>query len=407
VRPDASYWITGGLGALGLLTARWLVQRGARHLVLSARRAASPDALATIAELEALGAAVHVRRVDSGDGAQMQALADEIAGTMPALRGVVHAAGQLDDGVLLQQDATRFDAVLRGKAHGARILDGLTRELPLDFFVMYSAVGLLLGPAGQGSYAAANAELDALAHARRAAGHPALSVAWSLWRDGGMAADMAAHGRDTWSTRGLRWIDAQQGFVRLERLLREGATHAAVLPIDWARFLSRLPQGIDASFFDPVSVQRAAGVSGSPSAAATLQSAMWRALPESQRRAAVLGHLREQALQVLGLGTGATIDARTPLKEFGLDSLMAVELRNLLTRSIGVSLPATLLFDHPSLDAMTAYLSRKLELVSAEPPSPGAAPQAREREAMAGLSEDEAEAQLLAELDGSNGRSFT
>jgi acyl carrier protein len=319
----------------------------------------------------------------------------------------VHAAGQLDDGVLLQQDASRFATVLRGKAHGARILDALTRDLPLDFFVMYSAVGLLLGPAGQGSYAAANAELDALAHARRAAGRPALSVAWSLWRDGGMAADMAAHGRDSWSTRGLRWIDAQQGFARLERLLREGATHTAVLPIDWHRFLSRLPQGVDASFFDPVSVQRATGVPVSSSAAATPQSAVWRALPESQRRAAVLGHLREQALQVLGIGTSAAIDARTPLKAFGLDSLMAVELRNLLTRSIGIPLPATLLFDHPSLDAITAYLSRKLDLVNAEPPPPGAGPQAREREAMAGLSEDEAEAQLLAELDASNGRSVT
>ena len=406
VRPDASYWITGGLGALGLQTARWLVQRGARHLVLSARHAPGAAALAAIADCEALGATVQVRLADSGDATQMQALADEIARTMPALRGVVHAAGRLDDGILLQQDATRFAGVLRGKAHGARILDALTRDLPLDFFILYSAVGLLLGPAGQASYAAANAELDALAHARRAAGRPALSVAWSLWRDAGMAAAMAAQGHDTWSARGLGWIDAAPGFARLERLLREGATHAAVLPIDWARFLSRLPKGTDPSFFRRLSPTRPAVTGAADAAAPVAQSARWRALPESQRRTAVISHLREQALQVLGLAAATAIDPRTPLKELGLDSLMAVELRNLLTRSIGTALPATLLFDHPSLDAMANYLLRKLELIviDATPASPAPS---LERDAMAELSEDEAEAQLLAELDGTTGRSFT
>lgn len=403
LRPDATYWVTGGLGALGLHTARWLVNGGARHLVLSGRHAPGAAARAVLQDLEAQGATLLVRAADAGDVRQMRALLDEIAATLPPLRGVVHAAGALDDGVLLQQDTARFAQVLRGKAQGARILDALTRGLPLDFFVLYSAAGQLLGPAGQGPYAAANAELDALAHARRSAGLPALSVAWGLWREGGMAATMTGPGADIWTARGLAWIDTAPAFDRLERLLREGATQAAVLPIDWSRFRARLPAGLEPAFFPaPAGTETAPGAiaAGTPAARAE----QWLALPGSQRRSAVLAHVGEQALQVLGLAPTTLVEPRLPLKEIGLDSLMAVELRNALTRSIGRSLPATLLFDHPSLEALTLYLMRTLKLddtaaVAVPTPPAGA------RDAVAALSDAEAEAQLLAELDGPADRS--
>lgn len=411
VRGDASYWITGGLGALGLHTARWLASRGARHLVLTSRTAPDATAQTVLDGLHAAGVQVCLHKADVADGVAMRAQADAFGRTLPLLRGVVHAAGVLDDGVLLHQDAERFSRVLSGKAHGARVLDALTRELPLDFFVLYSAVGLLLGPAGQGAYAAANAELDALAYARRAAGRPALSVAWGLWRDGGMGARLAASGHDAWSARGMGWIGADAAFARLEGLLREGVTHAAVAPIDWRRFLAHLPEGSDAAFFERLAARMPirSATAAVPMPAGRVPQ--WRLLPEAQRREAVQTHVMEQALQVLGLPPTTALEPRLPLKEAGLDSLMAVELRNALARSIGQSLPATLLFDHPSLDALTNFLVAHLGLQEM-PEAIADSTNVRDlrmdyeaRAAVAALSDDEAEAALLAELEAAAPRS--
>jgi NADPH:quinone reductase-like Zn-dependent oxidoreductase/acyl carrier protein len=411
VRQDASYWITGGLGALGLHTARWLAGHGARHLVLTSRGAPGQAAAEVVRDLEAQGISVLVRQADAGDAGQMRAVFDDIARNLPPLRGVVHAAGALDDGVLLQQDDQRFAGVMRGKSQGARILDALTRPVALDFFIMYSAAGLLLGPAGQGSYAAANAQLDALAHARRAAGLPALSVAWGLWLEGGMATTSASAGQNPWVARGLGWIEPAEAFARLERLLREGAVQTAVLPIDWTRFLARVPSGVDTRFFEPLVGERRAASTGAAQPGASPQvrlgrADVWRNLPESQRRSAVQDHVTEQALQVLGLPATTELDTHAPLKDAGLDSLMAVELRNALARSLGHALPATLLFDHPSLEALSTHVLRTLRLVEPEPAvtrhDVEASSQARSD--VAELTDAEAEAQLLAELENTTPR---
>jgi len=397
-RDDATYLITGGLGAIGRHTACWLVERGARHLVLTARHPPDDSAQLTIDELRHQGAKVHVRGVDAGDRSAMSDLLREIAASMPPLRGVIHAAGIVDDGVLQQQDAARWQAVLHGKAHGARHLHDLTVGMPLDFFILYSAAGLLLGPAGQGSYAAANAELDALAAMRRAAGLPATSVAWGMWRDGGMAEAMVRRGTDVWSSRGLGWIAPEQGFERLTHLLRRGVAHAAVMPIDWDRFLRRAH--IDPETFAGLGEARSVSTSTDSPRFEGNVLASWRGAPPGQRRGLVLAHLQHKALEVLGLDAGTAVGESRPLKELGLDSLMAVELRNALTRSIGHPLPATLLFDYPTLDALAAYLIRVLDLAGGDRPaqSPGAGIAAAAG-AVAALSDEEAEAMLLAELE--------
>jgi acyl carrier protein len=264
----------------------------------------------------------------------------------------------------------------------------------LDFFVLYSAAGQLLGAAGQAPYAAANAELDALAHERRSLGLPALSVAWGLWHGGGMASVTAAHGHSNWSARGLQWIEPDAAFARLEALLRGSAPAVAVLPIDWGRFLDTLPVGADATFFQRLRAAPAAAVGSAHGGAAALSRPLqWKQLPSSQRRAAVQAHLLEQTLQVLGVGPSLQVDAGRALKDYGLDSLMAVELRNLLARSLATALPATLLFDHPTLNALTRYMMVRLDLeVSGDDSQPAASA------AVSNLSEEEAEAQLLAEL---------
>ena len=209
---NGSYLITGGLGGLGLETAGWLARSGARHLALSGRSPPGEAAERRIRELEACGVSVRVFAGDVADKDAMSAVIAEIRRTLPPLRGIVHAAGVVRDGVLLNQTWNEGREVLRAKARGAWVLHDLTRTLDLDFFVLYSAAGVVLGAAGQGLYPAANAELDALARFRRQDGLPALSVAWGLWSGAGMAADPASRAQGVWRARGLEAVDPASGF---------------------------------------------------------------------------------------------------------------------------------------------------------------------------------------------------
>lgn len=418
VRPDATYLITGGLGSLGIRTAKWLSHCGARNVVLVGRRPPSAAVLATIRQLEGDGTRVVVRNADVGDPAALREILSAVSREMPPLRGVVHAAGVLEDATLPQQDAARFSRALRGKAHGALHLHELTKNSGLDFFVLYSAAGLVLGPAGQAAYAAANAELDALAHARRAAGLPATSVAWGMWSEGGMAAALTDERKSAWAARGLGWMDDSEGFSRLSRALSTGAVHTVILPIDWARFHASGAASTDPGFYSRLAPRAARKPDGEDDRSSRGGSIVprWQALPESQRRDAVMGHALESALQVLGLPASTSIDARVALKDVGLDSLMAVELRNALSRTTGQSLPATLMFDYPTLEALVTFLMRHLALESvpvADASEAGAtvgrprmdrSSRPDEVEVVAALSDEEAEAQLLAELEGRDGQ---
>ena len=396
----ATYWITGGLGALGLDTARWLVQRGVRYLVLSGRRPPGIAAEACIRELEQLGVTVLVFQADAADRDRMQFVLDEIRRSLPPLRGVVHAAGVVRDAVLANQRWAEGRETLRGKVDGAWILHEITRDIPLEFFVLYSAAGVLLGAAGQGMYPAANAELDALAYVRRRLGLPALSVAWGPWANAGMAADLAARGRDVWQDRGLGKIEPAAGFSQLERLLSDGATYCAVIPIRWTHFLAQLPAGADRDFFSAVAPPPSLKAAAPPTQGAVILERL-RALPLGQRRQELIAYLAERALHILGLDATTPVEPRVPLKEIGLDSLMAVELSNSLVRSGGQSLPATLLFDYPTLDALATYLARawRLEVNATDATSDAATASAKCANAVAALSDREAEALLLEELE--------
>ena len=399
IDAQASYWVTGGFGALGIETARWLVREGARHLVLSGRRPPTAGARSRIAALEREGVIVHCVQADIADRKQAQQVLDEISAKLPALRGVIHAAGSLRDAVLINQRWDDCREVIAGKAHGARVLHSLTRHLPLDFFVLYSAAGAMLGAAGQGVYPAANMELNALAQARRAQGLPALSVAWGAWTGEGMASSSGAS--DAWEARGLRRITPETGFAALKQLLRANVACGIVLPIDWSRFLARLPEGFGREFFAAVAPSDAERVAPSPAQrqGPTIEDQL-RTAPASQRRQLMIAHLKDRTLHVLGLEPGTPLPERAALKDAGLDSLMAVELRNTLVRSMGNALPATLLFDYPTLDKLATYLLRMLSLdETGIGKSPVEMPALVEVDDVAGLTDEEAEAQLLAELE--------
>jgi acyl carrier protein len=234
-------------------------------------------------------------------------------------------------------------------------------------------------------------------------------VAWGLWKGVGMAARDAGEGATAWAARGLGSIDPALGFAALERLLAQNACHALVLPIDWPRFLGSLPAGMDRGFFARVGrltapATTATGAMGEATATSGAGSPgikSLRAQPPSLRRAALLALLREWTLAVIGLDPASPVDPRRPLKDLGLDSLMAVELRNVLIKEGGSRQPATLLFDYPSLDALTDHLMTVWELAV---PAAARAAGSRPLDAVTAMSEAEAEALLLAELSAGGGK---
>jgi acyl transferase domain-containing protein/NADPH:quinone reductase-like Zn-dependent oxidoreductase len=393
--PGASYLVTGGLSGLGLLTAGRLVKQGARHLVLVGRRAPSEHARAAIAGLTSAGAQVIVEQADVSRPAEVARVLARAEAAAP-LRGIVHAAGLLEDGALLQQTWERFARPLGAKVEGSWALHRLTRDRPLDFFVMYSSMASVLGSAGQANHAAANAFLDALAWHRRAQGLPALSIGWGGWSEVGAAADRGVDAR--LGAQGIDVITPAGGLALLDRLMRGAPPHVAVFPARWERFLA----GDRASgrFFERMKTRQAPRPQVAPAPVASLAVQLEQAAP-AQRSELLLAFVGEHVARVVGVASARSIDPDQPLHELGLDSLMAVELRNRLGTGLGLSrsLPATLVFDHPTLEALAAYLASILQPA----PAPAViAPRADAVGAIDDLSDEQIEA-LFAKKMGSPG----
>lgn len=364
VHGDAHYLVTGGLGALGLRVAQRLVEEGARHLVLSGRRAPSESARAAIAEFEAVGVRVTIVEGDvavAGDAARMVA-----AASSPPLAGVVHAAGLLEDGMIADLDAGRLARVLAPKVAGGWNLHRATETLDLDFFLLFSSVAAIIGNLGQGAYAAGNAFLDGLAHWRRRRGLAATSINWGPWAEAGMAASLK---NDRFAAMGIRQLAPAQGLRTMMRLIGESPTQAVVAEIDWAAYGKAqgiVPgSGLFASVMDAPGAGATASAEGS--AARDILAELAAALP-AQREGVMRSYLQELARQTLGYGHGETIAPDKPLAEQGFDSLMSVEMRNRLNRALGRKLAASLLFDYPTLDRIGRHL-----LDSALPPEAVAA----------------------------------
>ena len=364
VRKDGAYLITGGLGALGRLTAAWLVEKGAGAVGLVSRREPDEAARAWMDELEAQGARVIALQADVAHIDELEdAIFDlEDEAGLP-LRGVIHAAGVLDDGVLLQQRWDRFETVLAPKLEGAANLHRLTFDRDLDFFIAYSSIASLLGSPGQSNYAAANAYLDALAHQRRSQGLPGLSINWGPWADAGMA---ARAGQDARAGRGLWPIPPELGLQALDALMDGGApAQVAVISVDWRRFLGSFPQTPPLlADFAPAQTEAA------PQAVVSALSEELAALPAEDRRDAVVAYLRAQVQRILGQGSPDQVDPYAALSEMGMDSLMAVELKNALDQATGRNLPATMAFEYPTIDAIAGYLLNDVFHFDGQQPAP-------------------------------------
>ncbi|MFG2019283.1 type I polyketide synthase [Actinomadura geliboluensis] len=361
-----SVLITGGTGTLGGALARHLVERhGTRRLVLAGRRGpAAPGAAELCDELAAAGAEVTVAACDAAD---RDALATLLAG-LPDLTAVVHAAGVRDDGTAMSLSPGQVDGVLRAKADAAWNLHELTQDRDLSAFVLYSSSAGVLGTAGQGGYAAANAYLDALASHRRALGLPALSLAWGLWeQDTGMTRDLSGADRARLARTGLAPLDTAAGLAAFDAALALDEAVAVPLRLDRARLREQAAAGLLPPLLSGL-VRVPAG-----RAAATGDGGLKRrltGLDAAERRAELLALVRGEAAVVLGHGSPDRVDPERGFLDMGFDSLTAVELRNRLAAATGLRLPATMGFDYPDPAALAGHLDERLaprEAAGAQP----------------------------------------
>jgi acyl transferase domain-containing protein/acyl carrier protein/SAM-dependent methyltransferase len=355
-RTDASYLITGGLGDLGLHAAEWLVNHGARNLMLVSRRDAAPETQERLARLQEAGAQITIRRADVSVPEQVAELLAEFSTTLPALRGIIHAAGTFDDGSLRELTAARFANVLAPKVAGAWHLHEQTREIPLDFLVAYSSAASLFGSGGQANYVSANAFLDALAAARRAEHLPAVSINWGGWAEIGHAARTGA-GRFL-QGRGIGLLTPAQGALALERALSCGHSQLGVVSVDWAKFFES-QQSVS-----PVFAAMATGrvqSNGAPTGEDTsnILDQLRRKSPE-EVKAWLRQHVAQQVAAVLGLESADEVSDSRTFIQMGMDSLTSIELRGRLQKGLGQALPATIAFDYPDVPSLAEYLTTKV-----------------------------------------------
>lgn len=367
-RDDATYLMTGGLGGFGLVVAKWMVEHGAKNLVLVGRSgAASEDAKAALKEMEAKGANVVVAKGDATKADDVKRILADIERDLPPLRGVMHAAMVLRDRLLMDLNQERMHEVWSPKVNGAYNLHTQTRDLDLDFFVLFSSLSSVFGIGGQANYASSNAFLDSLSYWRQAQGLPSVTVSWGYLGQVGWVArhdDIA----ERLETQGVRSFSPQQALLLLGQFMQQTPPHVGVMNIDWKRWAEA---GINISprFADLARAGAEGSEEGQGGGGAALRKALLEASSE-ERQELMLETLRKQVARVLGANP-QKLDVEKPLTELGLDSLMAVELRNWVEGDLRLSLPTVELMKGPSLVRLSEILLDQLAKID-----PGAGPAA-------------------------------
>ncbi|HEX4446240.1 MAG TPA: type I polyketide synthase [Polyangiaceae bacterium] len=374
-RADATYLVTGGFGGLGLIVARWMAERGARHLALLGRRP-SVDSEGVRA-IQALGARVIAL---AGDVADEEAMASVIGrlgpgGDAPPLRGIVHAAADLSAGPIGALTADQVSGMLHPKVRGTVLLDRLTCKDELDFIVLFSSTTALLGASGLAHYAAANAFLDAFAPAMDRPGRRVLSVNWGTWQAMRLA---SADSQRAYREGGLLPMPSAEALDALGRLLAGPETNAVVARIDWSILKplheARRPRRLLAHLgLAPVG----APVRDVASASKSKLAERLAGVPAGMRREILVEFVIGEVTAVLGVGGDQPVPLDTGLFELGMDSLMSVELRKRLERGTGRTLPSTLTFNYPSVNALATFLDTELgdavvaaPVIAPPPPAP-------------------------------------
>jgi acyl transferase domain-containing protein/acyl carrier protein len=399
LRADASYLVTGGLGSLGLLYAKWLAEHGARRVVLLSRSQLPPrsewdelphdharqPAIRAIRSIEELGAIVEIISLDVADPAGLAALVEQRhAAHLPPVRGIIHSAGAVQDQVMVKMTDEQLEHVLRPKVGGAWALHEAFATQPLDFFVLFSSVSSVLVTAGQGNYAAGNAFLDGLAHYRRARGLPALSINWGPW-DAGMIAQLQL--QPFYQRRGLDLIPEETGAEIFAELVGSSEIEQVVVSADWPTLVASYP--IVPRLIEHLAQAHEHTAADDADGAVSVAERLAAASPADHPRV-VADCCAEIIGGVLRIRAD-NLDREMPLNQLGLDSMIAVELRIRLEQAFGVAPKMVFLLQGTTVAGVAAYLEEKLV------PPPGDTQTADLADLLADLSPEAAE-ELLAQV---------
>ena len=348
VRSDATYLVTGGLGMLGRSVAEWLINKGAKHLVLTGRNASAEAEAAQVVlrKASANGATIHVVPADISRDEDVSRLIRTVGDRLPPLRGVVQSAGVLDDGILAQLNWDRFAPLFEPRVYGGWLLHEYTKGLQLDFFILQSSLWSVLGSAGQGNYTASSAFLDALAVHRRASGLPAMAINWSAWSGGGLATVSGARGEAMLSSLGMKFVSPDRAMAIFDNVVQREIDQIVIAVTDWPTYADKTGRS---SFLAEL-----LNGDGESKAAKFSQGSVTLDAPGG----AVNGHARQHLLNRLQqhitvkLGFSEAIEPDQPLNEVGLDSLMSVSLSNSLEDEFGIPVPIAELISGPTINQL-------------------------------------------------------
>jgi acyl transferase domain-containing protein/NADP-dependent 3-hydroxy acid dehydrogenase YdfG/acyl carrier protein len=369
---QASYFITGGLGGVALTVARWMAENGAGHIFLLSRRTLSAENLRTIEGIRQSGmewgTTVTPLSADITDADSLHRALDKIRSTEWPLKGILHAAAVVDDALVRELSPERFSSVFAPKIHGTWNLHTATLEDPLEFFVLFSSIAAIHPQPGMGSYAAANAFLDAFAQYRRAQGRPAVTINWGGWNQIGLAR-AAGTGRsiEGYEQQGMPNYSGAAACAALGRVIETNPVQAVAVPFDWAKFAEF--HGV--KHVPPIFAERVANAAaGEQGSHAAILKELADADTNPARSAALENYLQEALGRVLKLAK-QKIDRDRLLGSMGLDSLMGLEFVRRLSQSLEIPVPATVVYNYPTIRQLAAHLLRRMQLEIADTANTG------------------------------------
>jgi NADPH:quinone reductase-like Zn-dependent oxidoreductase/short-subunit dehydrogenase/acyl carrier protein len=363
--PNASYMVTGGLNGIGLKLTEWLVENGARHLILIGR--SSPNTLAqqTISRLyEDFGVDVQILQASVSDEIKMKSILQNDMSLYP-IKGIFHLAGIIEDAPISKQNWSQFEHVYAPKVQGTLILHHISLSLQLDHFVLFSSVSSAIGNSDQTNYSSANAFMDALAYHRHANGLPALSINWGPWAEVGMAKDMFSY----FSSSGILSLSVKKGFNALKEAIKIKIPQVVIIEAYWPTFVKLIPQlkGLLSSLI--ISDRKVTSKSRAHVHTSEVVSNMIGVKP-FERRIILVEHCKKHLKKVLHLPADYKVDEEQGFFEMGMDSLMSMELRNSLQVSLGneYKVSQTVIFDYPNLKSLSSHIESILNLDSIKTP---------------------------------------
>ncbi|WP_287276156.1 MULTISPECIES: SDR family NAD(P)-dependent oxidoreductase, partial [unclassified Okeania] len=354
---SGSYLITGGTGSLGLSIAQWLVEKGCKHLVLTGRSQPSEQAQLKINSLEKQGAEVVVTQADVSVQEDMERVFKQIEERMPPLKGVIHAAGLVGLNLLQEMELSQLESILRPKVIGGWLLHELTQNLELDFFVNFSSIASVWGSKAQAHYAAANNFLDGLTYYRQSLGLPTYSINWGPWSGGGMAVGEAMN----WLNQmGVKPLDPEKAIAALEKVLTSNNPQTVVADINWDLFKDLYEIGGKRSFLQEISLDSEATGGEQISGRKSELLEQLHQAPESERNEILIEQLQNDVAKIIGLSKSKLPDPELGFFKMGMDSLMAVELRNLLSSTFNSSISTATLFEKSNIKDLAEYLIEEI-----------------------------------------------